>query len=115
MCSDVHIPIYKVYTCSLQAQQSVGWFSFDSPLSSSWLDYLSSLLGMSRVFEHANGDHLSIGQRNIKFIFETGDLKDASPVVLTHCVCVHVQYLCVCVFVCVCACVRACVRACVCV
>jgi energy-coupling factor transporter ATP-binding protein EcfA2 len=74
---------------TLLAQQSVSWYSFDGPLDTSWVDYLSSLLDSSRVFEHPNGDHLSIRKKDVKFIFETGDIKDTSPVVLTHCGLVH--------------------------
>ena len=70
----------------LQVQQTVGWFCFDGPLFPSWVDHLSSLVGVSRVFCHPCGDRLSTAQKGIKLLFETGDLSEASPVTVTHAV-----------------------------
>ncbi|XP_029452717.1 dynein gamma chain, flagellar outer arm-like [Rhinatrema bivittatum] len=58
------------------------WICFDGPLSSSWADNFSSVLGPEKVLQLSNGDSLRLTE-NMKLLFETNDLELASPATIT--------------------------------
>ena len=55
-------------------------------MSSPWMQFLPELLGQSRTFTLANGEHMVMNQRNFKLLFETGNLSSASPAWMLNCV-----------------------------
>nr|XP_014351636.1 PREDICTED: dynein heavy chain 8, axonemal-like [Latimeria chalumnae] len=57
---------------------SNNWICFDGPLSSSWADSFSSMLGQEKVLQLNNGDQLHL-KENMKLLFETSELGLASP------------------------------------
>lgn len=55
----------------------------DGPLASSWADYFTSALDSHKVMSLSNGEKLQLSS-NMKLIFETGNLKDSSPSLLSR-------------------------------
>uniref|UniRef100_A0A8C5PKA2 Dynein heavy chain n=1 Tax=Leptobrachium leishanense TaxID=445787 RepID=A0A8C5PKA2_9ANUR len=58
------------------------WIWFDGQLSSSWADNFNSVLGPGKVLQLSNGDQLDVPE-NLKLVFETTDLDQASPATCT--------------------------------
>ncbi|XP_077977225.1 dynein axonemal heavy chain 8-like isoform X3 [Glandiceps talaboti] len=57
---------------------SSTWLCLDGPLNTSWADNFNSVLDNSRTLHLHNGDRLFLSQ-NVKLLFETSNLNDASP------------------------------------
>ncbi|KAG8444848.1 hypothetical protein GDO86_009850 [Hymenochirus boettgeri] len=62
--------------------RSDTWLWFDGHLSPSWCDNFNSVLGPEKVLQLCNGDHLEVPE-NVKLLFETTDLQQASPATLS--------------------------------
>ena len=58
-------------------------------MSPVWVQCLPELLGKSKTLTLGNGEHLFMSEGNLKFIFETGCLDNASPACLLNCVSSH--------------------------
>ncbi|XP_070568705.1 dynein axonemal heavy chain 5-like isoform X4 [Ptychodera flava] len=54
------------------------WLCMDGPLSTSWIDNFNSVLDNSRTLHLRNGDRLFLSH-NVRLLFETSNLSDASP------------------------------------
>ena len=57
----------------------------DGPLKATWADNLNSVLDSDRMLHLKNGDKLSMSD-NVKMLFETDDIRTASPSTLSRCV-----------------------------
>ena len=58
----------------------------DGPLNVSWVDHFSSVLDDNKTLNIDNGDQLPLSQ-NVKVLFETDDLAEASPAIVARTVC----------------------------
>ena len=57
----------------------------DGPLTASWADNLNSVLDSDKMLHLKNGDKLAMTE-SVKLLFETDDIKLASPATLSRCV-----------------------------
>ncbi|XP_077973667.1 uncharacterized protein LOC120348568 isoform X2 [Styela clava] len=63
--------------------QSTTWLCLDGPLVSSWADRLNGALSDQKVMQLSNGDRLYLTD-NMRVVFETTDLRNASPSLLSR-------------------------------
>ncbi|CAK8694917.1 unnamed protein product [Clavelina lepadiformis] len=63
--------------------QSTTWLCLDGPLVSSWADHFNSALGGSKSMALSSGEKLQLTS-NMRLVFETSDLKNASPPLLSR-------------------------------
>lgn len=88
------IPVNRCIIAVFQATQSTTWLCLDSSsLDHSWFQHLPELLGQNKTLTLSSGEHLLMDDASFKLIFETGDLKDASPAALLNSVTNHMTVL----------------------
>ncbi|KAI8520697.1 hypothetical protein Bbelb_004510 [Branchiostoma belcheri] len=63
--------------------KSTTWLCLDGPLNAGWADNFSSVLDNDNTFHLPNGDRLPLSD-NVRLLFETTELKFASPATISR-------------------------------
>ncbi|XP_063982735.1 dynein axonemal heavy chain 7-like [Diachasmimorpha longicaudata] len=66
------------------------WLIFDGPINGPWMDYLSTILDDHKTLFLDSGEGIKISE-GISIIFETEDLKDATPAIISRCGVIHMD------------------------
>ena len=61
-----------------------SWLMFDGPIDSSWIENLNSVLDDNKTLCLANSERIRL-KENMRFLFETNELKSASPATISRC------------------------------
>ncbi|XP_023932047.1 dynein heavy chain 5, axonemal-like isoform X1 [Lingula anatina] len=75
-----------IFTTALRKSNrnlSTTWLCLDGPLNSNWADNFSSVLDIGKAMHLKNGDRLFLSD-NVKLLFETSDLSQASPATIAR-------------------------------
>ncbi|XP_068697910.1 dynein axonemal heavy chain 8-like [Montipora foliosa] len=86
--SDFEDGIFTAYFRKANKEHSVHkmttWICLDAPLHHEWAEFLSSALDKGKYLNLQNGERLHLSD-DVKFLFETDDLTDASPSTVSRC------------------------------
>ena len=66
-----------------EGQETICWIICDGDIDPEWVESLNSVLDDNRLLTLPNGERISFGS-NVNFIFETNDMKFASPATVTR-------------------------------
>ena len=66
-----------------EANETICWIVCDGDIDPEWVESLNSVLDDNRLLTLPNGERISFGS-NVNFIFETNDMKFASPATVTR-------------------------------
>jgi dynein heavy chain 2 len=66
-----------------EPQDTLCWIVNDGDIDPEWVESLNSVLDDNHLLTLPNGERISFGD-NVNFIFETSDLKYASPATVTR-------------------------------
>ena len=64
-------------------QDTICWIICDGDIDPEWIESLNSVLDDNHLLTLPNGERISFGN-NVNFIFETNDMKYASPATVTR-------------------------------
>lgn len=67
----------------LNAVQVKSWLICDGDVDPEWIESLNSVLDDNHLLTLPNGERISFGN-NVNFVFETHDLKFASPATVSR-------------------------------
>ncbi|KAK3260718.1 hypothetical protein CYMTET_30338, partial [Cymbomonas tetramitiformis] len=73
-----------IRTISTQ-ESKAHWVVVDGPVSSVWIENLSTLLDESRLLCLANGERISTPEEQFSMIFEVSELGNVSPSIISRC------------------------------
>lgn len=66
-----------------ESTETICWIICDGDIDPEWVESLNSVLDDNRLLTLPNGERISFGS-NVNFIFETNDMKFASPATVTR-------------------------------
>jgi len=66
-----------------ESNDTICWIICDGDIDPEWVESLNSVLDDNRLLTLPNGERISFGS-NVNFIFETNDMKFASPATVTR-------------------------------
>lgn len=66
-----------------EPQETICWIICDGDIDPEWIESLNSVLDDNHLLTLPNGERISFGD-NVNFIFETNDLRYASPATVTR-------------------------------
>jgi dynein heavy chain len=77
-----YLKINQLYSIIVK-NESTTWLCLDGPILPSWSDNFNSIFDSGMFLQLKNGDHLN---NMCKLVFETGDISNASPSLLSKAV-----------------------------
>ena len=66
-----------------ESNETICWIICDGDIDPEWIESLNSVLDDNRLLTLPNGERIAFGS-NVNFIFETNDMKFASPATVTR-------------------------------
>uniref|UniRef100_A0A1B0D1E5 Uncharacterized protein n=1 Tax=Phlebotomus papatasi TaxID=29031 RepID=A0A1B0D1E5_PHLPP len=79
---------YRKFTGS--RSNNMKWIVFDGPIDTSWMDNLNTVLDDNRKLCLVSGEIIHF-KPSVRFIFETEDLKAASPATISRCGIIYLE------------------------